>query len=74
MKGSGDRSSVMENQWRGDDTFRLGLGRLQGYTEVIKRRRDTDRQSHVESIHTQTKNHGEKQRRVRSVRSIVGRI
>ena len=57
-----------------DDIFRLGLGPLQGDTDMIKRRRDTHRQSHVESLNTQTKDHCEKLRRVRVVRSSVGRI
>ena len=60
-----------ERQWRqifscgtGDDIFRLRLGRMQGNTEITKRRRDADRRSHVEHPHTHAKDHCEKQRRV----------
>ena len=42
--------------------------------EIIKHRRDTDRRSHVESLHTQAQDPCEKQRRGRIVRNSVGSV
>ena len=64
----------LKRRVRGDDFFRLGLGRWQGDTEIIMRGRAADRHSHVESTHTKTKTHCEEQRRVRIVRGSIGRL
>ena len=37
--------------------FRFRLGRLQRNSNIIKRRRDTERQPHLESMHAQAKDH-----------------
>ena len=65
----------MENESRRDDVLRLRLGPLQGDTDIFKRRRDTDRRTHVERTHTLKQiDHCEEQRRVTTARSIVGCI
>ena len=56
------RVQSWKNGRRGEDKFRLKLGRLQGNSNVIKCRCDLVRQSHVESIHTQATDHCKEQR------------
>ena len=67
-------SPIVEGGLRSDDILRLRLSRPQENTKVHKCGRDTARQSHVESIPTQTTYHCKEQRGVRNVRSSVGGV
>ena len=66
--------SVMEEWPKSDDMFRFRLGRLQRNSRIIKRRRDTARQSHSESIHAQAKDHCKKQCSDRAVCGGIGSV
>ena len=59
---------------RSDDIFRFRMGRLRRNSKIIKRRRATARQSHLESIHTQAKYHCKKQRRSRAACCSIGSV
>ena len=58
---------VWKHGRRSDDIFRFRLGRLKRNSTIIKRRCDTARQPHLESIHAQAQDHCKKQRRSRAV-------
>ena len=57
----GQTFSYGKNGRRRDNVYRFRLGRLQANSKIIKRRRDTARQSRLESTHAQAKDHCKKQ-------------
>ena len=53
---------------------RFRLGRMQGNSKVIKRRRSGVRYTRLEGIHKKAENYCEEQRRGRTIRSSIGSI
>ena len=62
----------MANGRRIDSVHGLGLGRLQGNSKVVERRRSDAGRTHHESIHTKAEGHCKEQRRGRTVCSSIG--
>ena len=74
VRDNGSNIQQLKTYRRSDNVCRFRLGRLQGNSKIIKRRRDTARQSFPESILAQAIEHRKKQCTGRAVCSSIGSV